>query len=215
MKVLLQECLSALNIKISEKYIDSLVYFWDTLTEYNKSINLISRNLVNKNGFITHIVDSLCPMFFPWPGSLTYMDLGSGGGLPAIPLKIINPDWKTYLIDSTGKKADFLNSVGKLLELDDFIVLNLFLKPKSTLPESHFDLITTRGFASLDSTLPLISPFLAKGDHFLAFKGPKAHDELSEAKTKLKKYSLTLVELKEFTLPFIDVNRKLLLFRKS
>ncbi|MDR2457556.1 MAG: 16S rRNA (guanine(527)-N(7))-methyltransferase RsmG [Clostridiales Family XIII bacterium] len=214
MKILLQECLNALNIKISDKYIDTLIYFWDILINYNKSINLISRNLVNKNGFITHIVDSLCPMVFSWPGLLTYLDLGSGGGLPAIPLKIINPSWKAYLIDSTGKKVDFLKLVGQRLKLDDFKVLNLFLKSTTILPESRFNLITTRGFASLDKTLPLISPFLSKGDHFLAFKGPKAHEELRAAKTKLQKYSLTLVELKEFTLPYIEVDRKLLLFEK-
>ncbi|MDR2367692.1 MAG: 16S rRNA (guanine(527)-N(7))-methyltransferase RsmG [Deltaproteobacteria bacterium] len=216
MKQLLKDSLVKLGMWFPETNIDSLLYFWKLLTDYNKNVNLISRNTTDTNGFIAHIVDSLCPMIFPFPTNLTYMDLGSGGGLPAIPLKIVRPGWKTVLVESTGKKAKFLKMATEKLDLQDTTVLNLFLDFNTVLNPCEFDLITTRGFATLDFIIPRITKFLHQGSYFLYYTAKNGVQEIKQSQTKfiLQKYNLVIDSAIDFSLPFIERFRALILFRK-
>jgi 16S rRNA (guanine527-N7)-methyltransferase len=214
MKNILIECLDILNINIEELYIDQLLNYWNLLFEYNKSVNLISRKLSEKEGFITHIVDSLSPLLFTWPKQLSYMDFGSGGGLPGIPLKIVNPDWSTTLVEATGKKALFLEKAGHHLIFNNYCVINKFIETSSILNIPNFDLITTRGLTKLFSTIPMVDHLLRPNGNFLAFKGPQGNEELKQAQDNLKKYKFNLADCREFKLPKIEIDRKLFLFDK-
>jgi 16S rRNA (guanine527-N7)-methyltransferase len=212
MQNLLINSLSLLNIKLYNEYIDILIKFWNYLIDYNKKVNLISKNNINNRGFIIHIIDSLSPLILPWPDNLSYLDIGSGGGLPGIPLKIVHPGWNTLLAESTHKKAVFLQQAGQYLGLEKFGVLNRFLEPKTALDK--FDFVTTRGLAVLSKTIPLIANYLPKDGLYLSFKGPLGLKELHDAENSIKKYKFVLEETREFILPYINAGRTLLLFRK-
>jgi 16S rRNA (guanine527-N7)-methyltransferase len=214
MKNLLTECLLKLNISLNYIFFEPLLNYWEKLIFFNSHLNLISRKQSLENSFINHIVDSLTALMLPWPAELGYMDIGSGGGLPAIPLKIVNPGWDALLVESTKNKAAALRRLGVDLNLNKFSVLNSYIDKKNKSPNLNFSLITTRGLASINLTVPLVSPYLSQGGHFLAYKGPNGFAELDEAKSNLKRHGMKLSELKEFKLPIIDSSRILLLFIK-
>jgi 16S rRNA (guanine527-N7)-methyltransferase len=215
MKKLLIESIEYLNLKINSKYINNLLYYWDKLLERNKYINLISRAGENRNRFVSHIVDSLTGLLFDWPDDLGLLDLGSGAGLPGLPLKICNPGWSAILVDSKAKKAAFIQEVAQLLGLERVTVSHAYFDSRSFRPGAfEFNLITTRGFASLKETVPLVARALKPGGQYLAYKGPKGNDELAEAANLLVKNNLKLIEQKDFLLPILNIPRFLYLFQK-
>lgn len=204
-----------MQLQINNSYFKNLLLYWEYLLQKNQYINLISRIGEIEVRFISHIIDSLTGLLFDWPKELNYLDLGSGGGLPGLPLKICNPGWSATLVESKAKKANFLAEVSQALGLSHVSVRNSYLDPRSSWPGPVNDLVTTRGLASLKESLPLIAPALKAGGRYLAYKGPKGNDELEEAKQILKKHSMQLIELKELTLPIVNLPRSLFLFQKT
>jgi 16S rRNA (guanine527-N7)-methyltransferase len=208
------EFISLINIYTKNIYNDSLIKFWYILNKQNKFINLISRKTSFNDGFILHIIDSLTGLLFSWPENLLYLDIGSGGGLPAIPLKICNPGWRLTLVESTRKKANFLTETVSALGLEEVEVANIFLQNPSTY-EASFDLITTRALATLSDTINLAGPLLKTGGFFMSYKGPNGPLELENSQTNLLKNNLKLVDTKEFLLPVLNIKRILYLFQKD
>jgi 16S rRNA (guanine527-N7)-methyltransferase len=215
MDKILNKCLDALNIKLENKYINLLLNYWNFLLKYNKYINLISRNQNLENSFISHIVDSLTPLMFQLPLKSNYLDIGSGGGLPAIPLTIVRPFWRTTLVEAKKKKSEYLRQAGLFCNFSNFAVINEHIDSHSKFFPEPFNFITTRGFASLSDTIPLICSFLAKDGIFLAFKGPLGQKELDDASNILEKRGLECFSRNDFILPIINSKRSLLYFRKK
>jgi 16S rRNA (guanine527-N7)-methyltransferase len=215
MKDFLGDCLTELNLKIDEVYYDKLLFFWSFLLESNLKINLISRSKDDKTRFIAHLVDSLTGFYFPWPDDARCIDFGSGGGFPALPLKICQPGWSMTLVESTTKKAEFLYDAAKALNLDSVVIQNDYLKPKSPWLEPVYDLVTTRGLASIKDSLPLAAAALKPGGQYLAYKGPRGQIEADEASSRLAKLKIRLLEVKTFKLPYLDLPRSLYLFSKE
>jgi 16S rRNA (guanine527-N7)-methyltransferase len=215
MQKILEENITKLGLNINKLLFNNLLMFWNYLLKENEKINLISRSNDEETRFISHIIDSLTGLCFNWPDNNCYLDLGSGGGFPALPLKICNPDWSVTLVESTTKKASFLYSAAKFLQLDSVIIQNSFLEPKSLWLEPVYDLVTSRGFSSLKKSFPLAALALKKGGLYLAYKGPKATSELSEAANVMTKYNFKLVEVKSLILPYLNIPRFLYLFAKE
>jgi 16S rRNA (guanine527-N7)-methyltransferase len=215
MKNTLINLISEINLNINSCFIDPLIKFWNFLLETNNKINLISRVGDNKNKFIAHIIDSLTGLLFNWPANISHIDLGSGGGLPAIPLRICQPGWSTTLVESTTKKARFLEEAIESLGLEKTVVRNVYLEPRSSWPGPVHDLATTRGFATIKESLPLVVPCLKSGGWFLTYKGPRATEELAMAARVMAKLKIRLVDHKELILPELNVPRSIILFQKD
>jgi 16S rRNA (guanine527-N7)-methyltransferase len=212
---LLIDCLDEFNIEIDTYCISTLLDYWDILNNKNRNINLISRSLNQENGFILHIIDSLTGLLFDWPEEMNYMDLGSGGGLPGLPLAISNPGWSTTLIESKAKKADFLSETVQTLGLANVEVINSYLEPDKLPAQPFCDLVTTRGLALLGDTLPFVGPAIKPGGFYLAYKGPKGWDEFNKSTKMLYKYRLILKDKIKLKLPILNNARLLLLFQKQ
>jgi 16S rRNA (guanine527-N7)-methyltransferase len=178
-------------------------------------INLISRSKDDKTRFIAHLVDSLTGFYFSFPAEANYIDFGSGGGFPALPLKICQPGWSASLVESTSKKAEFLYEAAKVINLDSVVIQNDYLKPKSPWLKPVYDLVTTRGLSSLKGSLPLVASALKPGGQFLAYKGPRGQIELNEATGLMAKLNIRLLEVKTFKLPYLSLPRSLYLFSKD
>jgi len=214
-KDVLLEGLDKLNLPVAEDKIISLLDYFDLLLYKNESLNLISSKQSLKDQVVIHLIDSLTPLLWDnWPDDCKALDIGSGGGLPAIPLSIVFNGWNYSLAESTGKKANFLNELIQALSLSNVKVINSFLEPGYNKEKSEYELVSARGVADLKKLAAIIGPRLLKGGVFISFKGPKGAEEYKEAKSELSKRKLVLVDQLDFKLPFVEAGRILFLFEK-
>jgi 16S rRNA (guanine527-N7)-methyltransferase len=174
--------------------------FLDELLRWNRSINLTAvrdtRAAVEK-----HLVDSLTllPLL---EGGETLLDLGSGGGLPCIPLKIALPGLRVVSVEVIGKKAAFQRHAARTLELRDFEVRQARAEnlPAEGL-DSKFEIVVSRAFSSLGDFVSLALPCLAPGGRIVAMKGPEGESEVATAAPLLDRFGLHRREIRRLRLP--------------
>ena len=215
-RTIFKDGLEKLSLSLTEENIENLLLYFKLLLAKNIQVNLISKQGDVKSRIASHLLDSLTPLLWSgWPNtSLAALDIGSGGGLPAIPLSIVFPQWKYSLAEATTKKTNFLNEVKETMQLSGLTVINKFLTPGKN-DGKYYDIITARALSSLKDLAHLVGPRLNSGGYFVAFKGPRGPEEISEASSQLEKNKLFLTDELAFTLPFIDVQRRLYLFVKK
>ena len=160
-----------------------LAEYLDLLLETNKQFNLTSVRDLDE-AWERHILDSVtAATLLPKTGALA--DVGSGGGLPGIPLAILRPDLDVALIEATAKKARFLETVVQTLGLPRVRVIQERAETVGQDPKLRgtFQVVTARAVAPLNILLELTLPLLCVGGELLAFKGQRAKEEVEEAST--------------------------------
>jgi len=198
-----------LNIPLSEEAGLQFETYYQELIAWNKKINL-TRITERKKVFIEHFIDSLIPeRFIPSKSSL--IDLGSGGGFPGLPLKIIRPDLSVTLVDSSLKKVLFLRYLVRLLKLRGIVVLQKRLE-NHDFSDNRYDVCIGRAFSSLEKFLPLALALRSPQGIVIAMKGPNFLNELKAVEPQLSHWSISLKQLKEFVLPFTNKQRAIIVF---
>jgi 16S rRNA (guanine527-N7)-methyltransferase len=172
--------LNKLFPSITLQQIQQLRSFADLLKAYNKKLNLISRIDIEQL-WTNHIFPSLlADILLPFLSGVAVLDLGSGGGLPGFPLKIIRPDLKFVLLDSSQKKTAFLRMAAMKLGLSGVEIVNTRISPpqidNSLL--SRFQVVTARAVANFDKLIKWSLPLLETGGYLLAWKGESDLAEL-------------------------------------
>lgn len=194
----LRQGLAALDINATEEQIEQWLEYQQLLRRWNKVYNLTSIDEAEAM-LTTHLLDSLSVAAFI-TGSLI-ADVGSGGGLPGIPLAILFPERKFTLIDAVGKKVRFQRQVTTELQLDN--VQAVHSRIEKFKPERPFDQIISRAFSSLSDFVFLTEPVLALNGAWLAMKGRLPEQELAALD---KKFEYTVTPL---TVPGLDAERHL------
>lgn len=169
----LADGIAALRLDLPVGVQETSLAYLDLLATWNRAYNLTAvrdpADMVAK-----HLLDSLAAL--PYLHGATLADLGSGGGLPGIPLAIARPDIAVTLIESNGKKARFLREAARSLPLPNVRIV----ETRVQLAAGLFDTVTCRAFASLRDMLLWGGHLLAPGGRWLALKGRLDRDELSE-----------------------------------
>ena len=150
------------------------------LIKWNQKINLTT--LTNPIEVASnHFLDSLIPARFIPPHSEKLLDIGSGGGFPGIPLKVLLPELSVTLIDASRKKVNFLKHVIRTLKLDGIEALHIRAEDLAARPSyiNQFDVIISRALTSLELFVRLALPLLACGGLILALKGQVDSNELA------------------------------------
>jgi 16S rRNA (guanine527-N7)-methyltransferase len=145
-----------------------------------------------------HFIDSLS--LLPWMDeNIKLLDIGAGAGFPGLPLKIVRPDIKLTLLDSTRKKVNFLRETADMLGLMDVECIHARAEELNRKPEysGRFDACTARAVARLSKLVRYALPFLKPGGFFLAMKGQSADDEINEAKQMIDKCGGKIIETKK------------------
>jgi 16S rRNA (guanine527-N7)-methyltransferase len=140
-----------------------------------------------------HALDalSLLPHLADLPAGGKVLDVGSGGGIPGIPLAIARPDLHVTLIEATQKKARFLETVSADLGLSNVAVRAERAEELAEGPlAGQFDVVTARAVARLTKLVPWVVPFARVGGRLLLLKGQRAEEELGEAKAVLAAHHL-------------------------
>jgi 16S rRNA (guanine527-N7)-methyltransferase len=195
--------LSALHLSLDEAAIKRLLDYVDLLERWNAAYNLTA--VRDPAEMVTrHLVDSLA--ILPYVSGATLADLGSGAGLPGIPLAIAEPARETLLVDSNGKKARFLREAVRRLDLKDVRVAESRVEDVA----GTFDCITARAFASLADMLGWGGHLLAPGGVWLAMKGRVAEDELDAVPPGFR-----IEKIVALNVPGLDAERHLVILKRK
>ena len=169
----LQSGLHSLNLDVPAAQQHALLAYVDLLSTWNKSFNLTAirdpREMVTQ-----HLLDALVALPYVTQGPV--LDVGSGAGLPGIPLAIARPDLHFTLLDSNGKKIRFIKQVVISLQLTNVDVVQSRVENYQT--AMPFALIVSRAFSSLEQFIRLSRHLLAAGGEWLAWKGQLDDTEL-------------------------------------
>ena len=174
----LEQGLRDLALGVPANAQQKLLHYLHLIVKWNKHFNLSGITAIQEMVPL-HLLDSLA--ISPYLEGERILDIGSGAGLPGIPLAIANPDKNFVLLDSNGKKTRFLFQVKVALELSNVEVIDARVDEYlSTADTGEFSLITCRAFSSLSSIVKMIEKPLASGTKLLAMKGVYPHDEIAE-----------------------------------
>jgi 16S rRNA (guanine527-N7)-methyltransferase len=181
-----REQLARLGIELSESEETLLARYLGMLFATNERFNLT--RIDRESAWSRHIVDSLT-LLAPLASidkAESAIDIGSGGGLPAIPLAVARPEIGWTLLEATAKKARFLEAVASRLGLGNVAVVQGRAEAVARGPlREKFDVATSRAVGALDGLALLSVPFLRIGGLMLAIKGERAPEEIAAAKQVL------------------------------
>jgi 16S rRNA (guanine527-N7)-methyltransferase len=165
---------------------DLLNRYLDLLIAANETMNL-TRITERAAAELHHISDSLTLLPFLPPGEMKLADVGSGGGVPGIPLAIARPDAYIVLIESTKKKAAFLQKTVAELGLTNVgVTAERAEEAARTGKRASFDIVVARAVATLDFLAEYCLPLVKVGGKMLAMKGPKVAEELPGAQKAIR-----------------------------
>ena len=164
-----------LKVSLSELQHEQLLQYLGLLIKWNKAYNLTA--VRNPNEMVSrHLLDSLSVVEYVAPYGDSWLDVGSGGGMPGVPLAILFPDRKFTLLDSNGKKTRFLTQVKLELKLDNLEVIHS--RVETFTPEQPFSGIVSRAFSALEDFTNWTRHLGDLKTHWLAMKGVHPDDEL-------------------------------------
>ena len=175
--------------------------FEQIFLEKNKKLNLISGN-DEKYLYEKHIFDSLSITKFFEKNDITkfstILDIGTGGGFPAIPIAIQYPYINVTAIDSIKKKINAVNEISQELGLKN---LTTICDRVENIKDKKFDIVVTRAVAKLDLLIKYAIPLLNKNGFLIAYKSKTVNEEIDISKNILKKYGAKIVDIINYTLP--------------
>lgn len=172
------------SLDVSKETLSKFESLYEMLIEENKKYNLTAITEKDKV-YLLHFLDSLSASpFIPENSSLC--DVGSGGGFPAIPLKLLRDDLSVTMTDSVTKKVNWLNTVCSHFSLQNCRAIHTRIEDfsRSTARES-FDVVTARAVAKLNTLCEYCLPLVKIGGIFIAYKS-FSEEELKEASNAIK-----------------------------
>lgn len=171
-----------------------LLHYLALLTKWNRAYNLTAIRDVDAM-ISRHLLDSLA--ISPWLKGERILDVGTGAGLPGIPLALAHPEFKLVLLDSNGKKTRFLQEVQRQLELNNIEIIQT--RVENYHPGTHFDTLVSRAFSNLAQTITWTQHLVAPNGFWLAMKG-------CYPKTELDSIQLPY-QVESYTVPSLDSER--------
>ena len=201
----LREGIAAQGLQVEDPQRAALLQYIGLLQRWNKAYNLTSiKDPVQMLSY--HLLDSLS--IAPHLQGRSFIDVGTGAGLPGIPLAVTHPDKTFSLLDSNGKKIRFLFQIKTALQLSN--VKEIQGRVEGYKPEQLYDGVISRAFASLTDMIEGSEHLLASGGCFYAMKGRYPDKELSELPKGYK-----VEQAIELDVPTLDQQRHLVIIKKS
>ncbi len=215
-KELLAQGCALLEVELDDNAVSLLARYFFELRKWNRKINLIGRapdlDIVEK-----HFLDSLTllPFLRQQPDKML-LDVGSGGGFPALVLKTCLPELQLCLAEPRLKRVAFLKHIIRTLGLRQTTVVAGRLAPDNPVFQGrHFPMISCRGLAAVGDFLELCRPFSSRGERVICMKGPRAGEELAAWQQKHQASPYHLEQRINCRLPFSKSKREILIFTKE
>lgn len=193
-----------MKLKLESSLTDRLLEYVLLLEKWNKTYNITAIRDPEQM-VILHIIDSASVYSYLKGNSI--IDVGTGGGIPGIILAILNPQLKITLLDSSQKKTRFMRYAQRQLKLDNVNVV--CERVEKFQPKTHYDVVISRAFTEVGKYLTLTSHLCSDNTKVYAMKGPRV-----ESEQNAKKFGFKLLQDIDIDVPFLDAQRRLLIFEK-
>jgi len=206
----LEEGLHALGIALSAPAQEKLLAYLVLLRKWNRAYNLTAVD--DPERMVSHhLLDSLAVLPVlerAVPGIRRLADIGSGAGLPGIPLAVARPEWQVVLVEPNGKKAAFLRQAAIELGLANARVVEE--RAERWRPESGFEVVISRALADLSDFAATAGHLCAAAGRLAAMKGVHPHDELAQLPGGVRVEDVAALEV-----PGLDARRHLVIMSMS
>ena len=205
------------GIEITNKQLDKFVQFYDLLITENEKYNLTAIT-DQQEVFVKHFIDSILIQKLSLDFSNKKMiDIGTGAGFPAIPLKIMNETLHITGLDALNKRIHFIEMACSALKLNNVDLIHGRAEDFGQMVKyrENYDFAVSRAVAELRLLLELVMPFVKVNGYFLAYKSLKTKTELDEAQNALKLMKSTLVDIVEYELPCNFGTRDIMIIQKN
>lgn len=210
----LRSGLSELGIQLPDYVLEKELFYLDELLRWNKKINLTSISN-RKEAIEKHLIDSLLALRY-LGSSKRVLDMGSGGGLPGIPLAIANQQLEITSIDSVGKKVNFQKHIKRKLRLDNLHIVQVRIENLSDADSANkFDCVVSRAFSSLATIIEYSSKLVNPGGMVISMKGPEGCGEVEEMESLLQQRGFGKMTAEKYLLPYSKGERYLLIGHKN
>lgn len=212
----LTEKAKAMGWKVSAAQADQFQTYMELLLEWNEKMNLTAitqpEEVVEK-----HFLDSLT--LLAWPKlkqGAKVIDVGTGAGFPGLPLRILEPSLQLTLLDSLGKRVNWLASVCNTLGLEGVECLHARAEEQALVDgyRDGFDYAVSRAVASLELLCELCLPYLKVGGRFLAMKGVDSGEEINHAARCISILGGRLLPSVDYVIPGANVRHRVVLVEK-
>lgn len=204
------------GLNFNEKQYDKFIKYKDLIQEWNEKVNLTAitedKEIIKK-----HFIDSIKIFKFDFlKNARSLIDIGTGGGFPGIPIKIINENINVVLLDSLNKRINFLNEVINKLELQNIRTIHGRAEDFSRKNEyrEKFDIATSRAVANMTVLSEFCIPYVNIGGYFIALKGPSIDDEILEAKNAIGTLGGKLDDIIKVEIEESDLKHNLVIVKK-
>lgn len=221
-----------LSIELTERQIEQFQLYYDLLMEWNEKVNLTAiteYDEVLKKHFLDSLslvkgneIDVIHKACGERQG-IRLLDIGTGAGFPAVPLKIAYPQLFVVMLDSLNKRINFLNEVIQKLGLTDIAALHgraedFAKKTRSSVDapcyREGFDIVVSRAVANLATLSEYCLPYVKKGGVFVAYKSEELLQEQKKAERAVDILGGKIEKVYDFILPCTDYHRSLCVIRK-
>ena len=196
MQTALCEGLPRLGLELSEQVQKQLCAFGEAVVEQNKVMNLTAITEPEQVAKL-HLLDSITLLTLADLRGKKIIDVGCGAGFPGVPVKIACPEADLTLLDSLGKRMNWLEQILPQLGVQAQCITARAEEAVATRRE-QYDYATSRAVARLNILLELTAPYVKVGGAVLAMKGTAAEEELEEAKNAIKRLGLKVEKVAQF-----------------
>ena len=209
---MVKEIFKNYNIDLSNKQISQFDEYYNLLVETNKVMNLTAIT-EERDVAVKHFLDSVLP-YKEFKDDSTVVDVGSGAGFPAIPLKILRPDLKIEMVDSLNKRVGFLNAVIQQLQLGEIEAVHSRAEDFAKNKRECFDVAIARAVAPLNTLVEYLLPLVKNGGRAIVYKSAKLEEELENAQKAITLLGGKVEKILNYNIKEDNLQRKILIIRK-
>jgi 16S rRNA (guanine527-N7)-methyltransferase len=203
------------GVALSDEQLRLFILFLEGLWAWNRSINLTG--IAKKREMLIKLLLEPLAAIPYLPSGGTLLDVGSGAGIPGLPLKIARPEYEVHLLEAKAKKVSFLKDMIRKVGVKGIKAYRGRAEKSDDLPALFhgYDIVTARALAPLTKTIGICSPHIRPGGLFLTFKGSGMHREISNIQGMIEDLGLVIETQVAYRLPETPGERHLLILKRQ
>ena len=204
------------GLEYNEKKHKQFMRYKELIKEWNEKVNLTA--IKDDEGIVKkHFIDSMKVFKFDQlKAAKSVIDIGTGGGFPGIPMKIIKPEINIVLLDSLNKRIKFLDEVIKELQLEGIKAIHGRAEDfaQEVQYRGKFDVAVSRAVANLTVLSEFCIPYVKVGGYFVAMKGPAVEEEIKQSKNAIRMLGGRIEHIEKVQIEDSDLNHNLVIISK-